>query len=88
LNLTYDEALLNCAFDFHLRRYTAAADDLAALKTRVAEKEEAATCAAAAAAEQLAALKVGRCRLTPGWPQVDPRLAPGRPQVGPRLAQG
>ena len=32
--------------------------------------------------------EVGRCRLTPGSPKVDPRLTPGRPQVDPRLTPG
>ena len=27
--------------------------------------------------ETIELVKAGRCRLTPGWPQVDPRLTPG-----------
>jgi hypothetical protein len=46
LNLTYDEALAKCAFNFDLRRYTAAADDLAALQAQLAEQEAAAGAAA------------------------------------------
>jgi len=30
----------------------------------------------------------GGCRLTQGWPRVDPRLTPGSPQVDPRFTTG
>ena len=97
----HDEPLSNFAFKLNLRRYTwvpkkdhaAVVRELAELKKKnrvepgAAERERALT--PRPDWKRLNPLnKVGRCRFTPGSPQVHPRFTPGSPQVHLRFTPG
>ena len=62
LKLRYDKTFSNFAFNFNLRRYI----ELVAAPVEVGKLVEWKT-------EYVARVSVGRCRLTPVSPRVDPR---------------